>query len=380
MATATQAPRRAPRPSTTATRTTRSTATTAPAAPAASEMDDDLVPRFLNFLLPAVTAAAGHLVPKIAPQVGGAIGGLFGGNGAQIGSGVGGAIGNVVGGLFGGRAVAAAPLDVMLANEQLSRALDEQQTMQVVTTITQQCAPAVLAAVQQTMADRSARGETGDVDDETMERGWGFLTSVIADEVIKLAPAAIQAATKALGSVVGSRDVDEFTPLVVDTEMTQRFVLPTLQSLVTGVQQVLPQLFTLVSGSRATPRDTGISWQDLQATKRLWDNDNIAAQDLQPLDNPDEIEIVLELAPHKTWWKGIQLQDDNGGFIAEIGVQDRTKTASVRVRADQLLSPGGYLVFMKAKAFGVHTGMYRLATGGLDQLRGHRAHFFWYAD
>jgi hypothetical protein len=268
----------------------------------------------------------------------------------------------------------------VLAQEQLSRALDEQQTMQVVTTITQQCAPAILAAMQQTVADRSARGETGDIDDETMERGWGFLASIIADEVIKHAPDAIKAATKALGSVVGSRDVDEFTPLVVDTEMTQRFVLPSLQALVTGVQQVLPQLFTLVSGSRATPRDTGISWQDLQSTKRLWDNDNIAAQDLQPLDNPDEIEIVLELAPHKTWWKGIQLQDDNGAFIAEIGVQDRTKTASVRVRADQLLSPGGYLVFMKAKMFGVHTGMYRLATGGLEQLRGHRAHFFWYAD
>ena len=174
--------------------------------------------------------------------------------------------------------------------------------------------------------------------------------------------------------------MDEFTPLLVDAEMTQRFVLPSIQSIMTGVQQVLPQLFTLLTESRSMPRDTGITWQDLQSTKRLWDNDNIAVQDLTPIDNPDEIEIVLELAPHKTWWKGVQLQDDNGGFITEIGVQDRNKVASVRIRADQLLDPGGYLVFMKAKLFGVHTGMYRLGTGGLEQLRGKRVHFFWYAD
>lgn len=380
MATATQTPRRAPqRASTTATtRGTRAGVqpTAAATTPTASDVDAELVPRFLNFLLPVVTAAAGAVLPKVAPQVGGAIGSLFGGSGQQMGT----SVGNVIGGLFGGRELASPPLDVVLAEEQLNRTLQEQQMMQVVTVITQQATPAIIAAMKQTVADRAARGETGAVDDEVMERGWGFLASIIADEVIKLAPDAIKFATKALGSVVGSRDVDEFTPLLVDAEMTQRFVLPSIQSIMTGVQQVLPQLFTLLTESRSMPRDTGITWQDLQSTKRLWDNDNIAVQDLTPIDNPDEIEIVLELAPHKTWWKGVQLQDDNGGFITEIGVQDRNKVASVRIRADQLLDPGGYLVFMKAKLFGVHTGMYRLGTGGLEQLRGKRVHFFWYAD
>jgi hypothetical protein len=76
----------------------------------------------------------------------------------------------------------------------------------------------------------------------------------------------------------------------------------------------------------------------------------------------------------------IQIQDDNGGFVAEIGVQDNRKYDVVRVDARTILDPGGYLVFKKAKAFGIHTGMYRLATGGLSQLRGQRATFYWYAD
>ena len=364
--TTTQEPRYAPRP-----------ASAGPAprsrprddrATGASLADAELEARFLNFLLPAVTSIATSILPKVAPQIGSAIGGLFGGQGAQIGAG----IGSAVGGLFGGRDVAGPPIDALLAQEQLSRALDEQQMMQVVTTITQRATPALVAAVRQAGGDAT--------DDETLERSWGLIASVLADEVIKHAPDAIKAVTKAFGSVLGSRDVDEFTPLLVDTEMTQRFVLPSLQTLIAATQQVLPQLFTLVSGARPMPRDTGISWSDLTNTKRLWDNDNIAVLGTTPIDNPDEIELVLELAPHKTWWKGIEVQDDNGSFITEIGVQDRTKVASVRVRAEQLLSPGGYLVFKKAKAFGVHTGMYRLATGGLSEIRGKRVHFFWYAD
>lgn len=380
MTSTSQSPRRAPQRTSTgpASSTTRGgTQTTAPSTQLPAEVDAELVPRFLNFLIPAVTSAATALLPKFAPQVGGAIGGLFGNDGAKVGTGIGGAIG----GLFGGRGVALAPVDVLLVENEVNRAIEEQQVLQVVTLLAQRCAPAIIEAMKQTVQGRATRGDAGEIDDETMERSWGFLTSVIADAICAHAPDAITVVTKALGSVVGSRDIDEYAPLLVDTEMTQRFVMPSMVAVMTGVQSVLPQLFSLLTNDREIPRDTGISWQDLETTKRLWDNDNIAILGVSPLDNPDETELVLELAPHKTWWKGIELQDDNGAFLAEIGVQDRSKVASIRIRAQQLLSPGGYLVFKKAKAFGVHTGMYRLATGGLDrQLKGQRVHIYWYAD
>ncbi|WP_406212091.1 hypothetical protein [Streptomyces canus] len=348
----------------------------APTTAASAEGSLELLPRFLNFLIPAVTAAVGQYAPTLAPQIGSAIGGLVSGSqGSKAGGQIGGQVGGLLGSLFGAR-----ELDGAVADVEISRALQEFQLTQVVTQIVQDSTPAIITALQQEVQQRAARGETGDVDDETMERGWGILASVITEQVIKHAPAAIKLATKALGSVVGSRDVDAYTPLLVDTETTQRFVLPSIATILSGVQTCLPQLFSLVAANREIPRDTGISWQDLETTKRLWDNDNIAVVSLDPIDNANEIEIVLELAPHKTWWKGIQVQDDNGSLIAEIGVQDRNKVASIRVAAQQLLSPGGYLVFSKAKFLGIHTPMYRLATGGLNQLRGRRVTFYWYAD
>ena len=368
-------PRRAPQRSSGSTSRGTATTTAQPSASPSSmplaEADAELVPRFLNLLIPAVTSIATALLPKVAPQVGGAIGGLFGGNGSKIGT----SIGGTIGGLFGGREAAFAPVDVLLVEDQINRAVEQQQLQQVVAYITQQCTPDLITAMKQN------RGQGGEIDDETMERGWGFLASVIADATVKYAPDAIKLATKALGGVVGSRDVDEYAPLMVDTEVTQRFVLPSLNAILGGVQSVLPQLFSLVTTGRDIPRDVGVSIQDFQNTKRFSDGDNISLLSVSPLDNADETEILLELAPHKTWWKGIELQDDTGAYITEIGVQDRTKVATTRIRSEQLLSPGGYLVFKKAKAFGIHTGMYRLATGGLtSQFKGQRAHFYWYAD
>lgn len=374
MAIATDAPRRTPRSSQrSSSRGSRDGAGTTQQIAAPDTATDELVPRFLNLLIPAVTTAVGVLAPKVGPQVGGAIGGLLGGKGAaQAGSQIGGQVGGILGGLFGGREFE--------ADVEVSRALEQYQLTQVVTQIVQRSTPSIIEAMQQQVQDQASRGGSGELDDEALERGWGFLASVIADQVIKHAPGAIKAATHALGSMIGSRDIDDLEPLLVDTETMQRFVAPSISALLAGVQTCMPQLYTLLTTKRETPRDTGISWQDLETTKRLWDNDNITVLPLTPIDNSNEIEIAIELAPHKTWWKGIQVLDDNGSFVTEVGVQDRTKIASVRVPARQLLSPGGYLVFGKAKLFGVHTWMYRLATGGLDQLAGQRAHFYWYAD
>lgn len=387
-------PNRASSGSTTTATETQSSMSTSPqepqqqqqpsaSMPSMSEPMGDMEARFLNVLIPAVTTAVGHLAPSLAPKFGGAIGGLLGGaSGAKTGMTVGSQIGEVFGGMFGARGTEQAiGTSTLLA--EVNSEIEQFQLMQATTQLTQACTPAIIDAIRQELqigGARDAIASTGQIDDETMERGWGFLASVVADQVIKHAPKVIKKVTKELGSVIGSRDVDEYDPLLVDTETTQRFVLPAMSTILAGVQTCLPQLYSLVGGAREMPRETTISWPDLERPQRLWDNDNIAVLSVTQIDNPDEIEFVLELAPHKSWWKGIQIQDENGSFVAEISVGDRTKTATTRVPAQRILMPGGSLLFMKSKMFGIHTGMYRLPLTGLDRFKGQRIHFFWYAD
>jgi len=290
-------------------------------------------------------------------------------------------VGGFLGGLFRDSGMPIGAIDVSEVELGLNRALEQHQLMEVVTDILQQATPDIIQAMTQEVQDRAARGLPEEIDDEALERGWVFLASVVSEAVVKYAPNAIKKATKSLGALIGSRDVDAYTPLLVDTETNERFFLPSLSSILCAVQTCLPQLYAAVSNpTREMPRDTGISWNDLMRTKRFWDNDNIAVISTEPIDDSNAIEFVLELAPHKVWWKGLQVLDDNGSLVSEIGVEGQNKIASTRVPAQQLLDPGGYLVFMKAKMFGIHTVMYRLPTAGLNELRGKKVHLYWYAD
>lgn len=324
-----------------------------------------------GLVLPVVGKAASSLLPK----AGSAIGGLFGSSGAAIGGQVGGAAGGILGGLFGRDATA-------VLEAETSRAVEEAQVEQVATNVMGEVIPYLIDELNRQTQDRASRGETGPFDDEAMERSWLDIVNVVTKVAAEHLPTAIKTASKIFGGFMGSRDVDQESPLMIDAEVAQRFFAPTLASVICTIQSQLPQLFQIVqSGAqRSIPRDAAISWQDLETTQRLWDNDNIALIGLTLIEDPDAVEIMLELAPHKSWWKGVQIQDSNGKFVKEATVESGRKVDFVRVPAQVLLSPGGYLVFSKSKAFGVHTGMYRLPTAGLDQLRGKSAHFFWYAD
>lgn len=236
--------------------------------------------------------------------------------------------------------------------------------------------PVLVDQVWQFTQDRSRDGAEPTPGSEELERFFPALIGALAPTLIGALPGAIQGLSGLFG---GSRTMEDQVVPVVDDEVLTRFWGPLISVVAPVVKKVLPDLISVVTGTRA--RDVGISWADFVETNRLHDGDNVALIGNDPIDDPAMTEIVLELAPHKTWWKGIQVQDGGGALVTEIGVQDDDKARSVRVPSQVLVDPGGYLVFMKAKAFGVHTGMYRLNCGGLaDELRGRRAHFYWYAD
>ncbi len=92
---------------------------------------------------------------------------------------------------------------------------------------------------------------------------------------------------------------------------------------------------------------------------------------------PGTLDFVLDSGPAVTWWKGLELHDAADRVIKRIETQDsnqgpRTMTAT----ADQLR--GAHLLIMKAKLFGIHTGMYELHN--LDSQVGKELHFSWLDD
>jgi hypothetical protein len=257
-----------------------------------------------------------------------------------------------------------------------SRDRDLSQILAVLGPVLTQAVPVLIDEISKVAQQRSRDGADPTPDDEALERFFPALLGALVPTLVSSLPTAIQSIS---GLFARGRDGQVPQPRVVDSEVTTRFLGPVFQLLAPTLASTLPQLFSIVTG--AAPRDIGVSWLDFTETNRLQDNDNIALINNDPLDDPNATEIVLELAPHKTWWKGIQIQDGSGAYVDEIGVQDNNKIASVRVSSQILVDPGGYLLFLKAKAFGIHTGMYRLNCGGLaDQLRGRRAQFYWYAD
>jgi hypothetical protein len=120
-----------------------------------------------------------------------------------------------------------------------------------------------------------------------------------------------------------------------------------------------------------------IDWYDVTVSRRLPDGDVVTAR-FEPTNDPSKFEVVLQLAAHKTWWKGVQILDNTYAEVGFLEVQDSTKEAGPAVFVSDDVEVGGRLKLWKAKAFGVHTEMYELAD--LERLRGQRVTFRWSAD
>jgi hypothetical protein len=257
--------------------------------------------------------------------------------------------------------------------------------------------PMLIEQVVQENEARTSRGEPDDLSQQNIDRFWGAALAAGIPLLVENLPAITKEVGVAFspGGAFGKGGffsglfgreyrarVDEqkleTAVAVVDTEMVARFWGPLTTVLGGCFQQAIPHIFKLIQG-RGDPREYGISLHDLQVTNRLWDNDVIALVGIGGAADPNTTEFVLELAWHKSWWKGLQIRDDNGAPIGEIGVQDRNKVAEMAVPTDYFVH-GGYLVFGKAKLFGAHTWMYQLSTNGMDNWKGQRLHYVWTAD
>ena len=256
--------------------------------------------------------------------------------------------------------------------------------------VVSQLVPFLVEQVTAENRSRSSRGMPETLDPEAQDRFWGALVAAAVPLVVNNLPAVVHEVGNAFapggvfGGLFGGRSYPQSVPReeivlpVADREMVARFWGPFFNVVGTALSSCLPDLFNVVQG-RGVPRDHAITWDDLTVRNRLWDNDVIVVAGIGDAADPNTIELVLELAWPKTWYKGIQVQDDNGSLITQVGVQDNARISETSVPADYILR-GGYLVFMKAKLFGIHTAMYRMATGGMEQLRGRRVHVLWAAD
>ncbi|MGH3909725.1 MAG: hypothetical protein ACRDRM_02745 [Pseudonocardiaceae bacterium] len=119
-----------------------------------------------------------------------------------------------------------------------------------------------------------------------------------------------------------------------------------------------------------------IDWGDVETSKRLQDGDVVELTTTDAAPGTTEFELVL--APHKKWWKGLQILDNTDGQIAFLEVQDNNKTAGPISVPSGDIQVGGKVVLWKAKTFGIHTAMYILSD--LEVKAGKRVSFRWIAD
>jgi hypothetical protein len=355
----------------------------APAVPEAATTDAQLTEEqyrgFFSWAKKAVKKVAKkvtwsdvkNVVKMGLPIAGTAVGGFFGGP-------AGAAVGGKAGGFAGGF-VREIPEK---ADEQQTRALRALESFEVesaqldaiVDQVIEQTLPVVIDEMARDFADRGSRGKGGPADDEVMERFWGKAFGKIAGAIADELPWAIKKVTQYLGDG-GSRDANAIDPLMVDPEIAQRFWGPAFSAVISSIQSTLPALFQeIAAGSRGAPSsDDRITWQDLEQTRRLGRGDNITLIAKSSIDDYEMAEIALELPPHKSWWKGIQVRGADDSLIGSVDVEGEVRTASVRVPASALHQPGACMLFTKAD------GVYKLPGSELPQLGGQRVHFYWYA-
>lgn len=317
-------------------------------------------------------------------KAGGAVGGFFGGP-------AGAAIGHQAGGFLGGKAVDlfrdadGVPVALDYATARAVEQVREEQVQMraIINGAIARAIPIVVDAMYTESQARQARGDDGPADDEVLERFWGAdlfpkLTESIMTNCI--APA-IQEVTQHLGQFAGSREMNSIDPILVDPEVAHKYTVPVIGAIVGAVQSCVPDLYAYIqTGSApAVPRDATISWDDLLSGSRLFDNDRIAVLELTPAADPSTTEFTLELPPHKSAWKGVQLIDETGAAVLELTADGVDRSESGTVASTALLSPGCTLGLLKADATGLRRLAYRLPTQDLAQLTGQRVHLYWYA-
>lgn len=116
--------------------------------------------------------------------------------------------------------------------------------------------------------------------------------------------------------------------------------------------------------------------------KQLTDFPNLSIEDTVSLTltvagNPDQVEFQLETASGVTWWKALELRSSSGGVISQVETRDDDHGPhTFSAPANDLV--GARLTLAKAKAWGIHTGMYDLEN--LSACQGKSLQFLWQRD
>jgi len=118
-----------------------------------------------------------------------------------------------------------------------------------------------------------------------------------------------------------------------------------------------------------------IDWSSFDSI--LADSDRISASFMGHDPNADT-KITLHAGPGINWWKAVSVWSPSLGDLAEAWTQDGHTSTTITI-PPATLEPGNvFLVFKKAKMFGVHTPMYWLARA--DRLIGNNVDFTWLND
>ncbi|WP_437679034.1 hypothetical protein [Sorangium sp. So ce131] len=91
--------------------------------------------------------------------------------------------------------------------------------------------------------------------------------------------------------------------------------------------------------------------------------------------DPQFVSISLQTAPGM-WFKGIEAH--GGGAVTKIEAEKGALTGDMTIAAGRLHATT--LLFVKAKVFGVHTGMYELPAEELRPFLGRQITFDWQKD
>ncbi|MBG0568421.1 hypothetical protein [Actinoplanes aureus] len=181
-----------------------------------------------------------------------------------------------------------------------------------------------------------------------------------------LVPMIVNAAPSIVAALTGqSRDVQGTS--ASSPEFAHRFLGPLLGAVIPLLAQAVPSLIAAVTGQA---RGTQLNWINFTG-QWLPDGDaiNMDEWDIEP----GFIEFELT-QPYGTWGKALRLMI-GGTQVDRAEVRNENRTSHViRVPVDQVRG-AGYLEFVKAKMFGVMTGMYQL--GGLEQKSGKHLRFNW---
>ena len=121
-----------------------------------------------------------------------------------------------------------------------------------------------------------------------------------------------------------------------------------------------------------------IDWNDVVVSRRLNDGDVITASFSSP-SAANQTEYLLELAPHISWWKGLQVIDNNDQDMGLVEIEGGGGTSSqvLSLRTSDI-QVGAKLVLLEGQMFGIHTPMYILAD--LEQHQDELVTFRWSAD